>query len=421
MKEEELNDLKYRELQKLAKENGVKANLPKSALIEALLEAFGAKKDSTESEAEESKNQSDLTSQKEIVNIPTDSTDPGCEMRKDAPNSRRNSRKKGSDHGSKIQSEQPSQVEIPDIPADADSEMKENVPNSRRNSRKKSSDPVSTNSRDKSIGKKSFDQKALDAEIAQVEQMANDIMDGLAPRVRSTRNSSSVEAASAQIDRTETPVDEKNKSIQVSRRNSRISRLFDKEAFDVEAAKVSRFAQEIVNSPRKRSSILNLTPVMKGATASAVNSPLVLEKNRQGLITPSQKRPSSETTPKLIDAKKRKVEITKPTPGSVTKASLLTPSQKRPSTEMTPKLTDAKKRKVEITKPTPGSVTKPKEKITGIPRPKVRKVPDFAKLHAKQFGKMDNLDQYLGKKKERMAGLTPGPKSQVKSSATTAR
>merc|ERR1719189_274749 len=74
-------------------------------------------------------------------------------------------------------------------------------------------------------------------------------------------------------------------------------------------------------------------------------------------------------------------------------------------------------------KPTPGSITKAKERTTGIPRPKVgvKKVPDFAKLHAEQFGKMDNLDQYLGKKKERMAALTPGPKSQVKSSATTAR
>ena len=59
-----------------------------------------------------------------------------------------------------------------------------------------------------------------------------------------------------------TPEVEMNKSIQVSRRNSRISRLFDKEAFDIEAAKVSKFAQQIVNSPRKRSSILNLTPDM---------------------------------------------------------------------------------------------------------------------------------------------------------------
>merc|ERR550519_2950818 len=142
----------------------------------------------------------------------------------------------------------------------------------------------------------------------------------MAPRVRSTRNSSSVEAAATQIDGTETPVEEeKNKSIHFSRRNSRISRLFDKEAFDVEAAKVSRFAQEIVNSPRKRSSILNLTPVMKGATASAVNSPLVSQKFRQSLMTPSQKRPSTETTPKLMDAKKRKVAVTKPTPVSVTK------------------------------------------------------------------------------------------------------
>ena len=40
MKKEELNNLKYRELQKLAKDHGIKANLPKVGLITALLEVF---------------------------------------------------------------------------------------------------------------------------------------------------------------------------------------------------------------------------------------------------------------------------------------------------------------------------------------------------------------------------------------------
>merc|ERR1712083_825650 len=91
----------------------------------------------------------------------------------------------------------------------------------------------------------------------------------------------------------------------------------------------------------------------KERTTSAVNSPLVSEKNRQTLMTPSQKRPSTEMTPKLTDAKKRKIIVAaKSTPGSVTKAkerttsavnsplvseknrqTLMTPSQKRPSTE----------------------------------------------------------------------------------------
>merc|ERR1712008_101447 len=99
--------------------------------------------------------------------------------------------------------------------------------------------------------------------------------------------------------------------------------------------------------------------------------------------------------------------------------SVKTPLHKRPSMTSA-KLTETKKkRSIVMNKPTPGeSVTKAKERVTvqatGIPRPKVRKVPDFAKLHAKQFGKMDNLDQYLGKKKDRMATLTPGPKSQSK-------
>jgi len=135
---------------------------------------------------------------------------------------------------------------------------------------------------------------------------------------------------------------------------------------------------------------------MKGQTASAINSPLVSEKNPKVPVkTPLAKTPSAKTP-------LAKTPIAK-TP------TAKTPLHKRPS--MTSRLTDAKKKKTIITKPTPGSVTKAKERTvqaTGIPRPKVKKVPDFAKLHAKQFGKMDNLDQYLGKKKDRMATLTPG-------------
>ena len=42
---------------------------------------------------------------------------------------------------------------------------------------------------------------------------------------------------------------------------------------------------------------------------------------------------------------------------------------------------------------------------------KKRKMPDFAKLHAQEFNKMDTLGTYLEKKKERAYALTPGPKS----------
>merc|ERR1711971_1308823 len=48
MKVEELNDLKYRELQKLAKDHGVKANLPKAGLMTALLEVFQKNMDTTD-------------------------------------------------------------------------------------------------------------------------------------------------------------------------------------------------------------------------------------------------------------------------------------------------------------------------------------------------------------------------------------
>ena len=49
MKVEELNDLKYRDLQKLAKDHGVKANLPKAGLITALVEFFQKDMDTSDS------------------------------------------------------------------------------------------------------------------------------------------------------------------------------------------------------------------------------------------------------------------------------------------------------------------------------------------------------------------------------------
>jgi hypothetical protein len=266
MKEEELNDLKYRQLQKLAKDHGIKANLPKAALVKAIFEATN-------------KNVSPK----------------------------------------KIQKNEKDDQEMP--------EEENNV--------------------------------AAEA----IEQVLNDTMD-------------------------------KKKSL--SRRNSRISQMFDKDAFDLLALEASKFVQAMgVNSPRKRSSILNLTPLKKGLFGSAVqDSPLTL--------TPKPSTSKAAGTPKSV-AKVEKVEKT--------------PLHKRSS--MLNKVQNSISRT--ITKPkktvtlraslvgTPGSVAKAKT-TTGIPI-RSRKVPDFAKLHAKQFGKMDTLGQYLTKKKDRIAGLTPGPKA----------
>ena len=141
-----------------------------------------------------------------------------------------------------------------------------------------------------------------------------------------------------------------NKSIQVSRRNSRISRLFDKEAFDIEAAKVSKFAQQIVNSPRKRSSILNLTPVLRGQTASAINSPLVSTMNgRSAINSPlvSAKNPPQNSV---------KTPLHKMTTAEIyaRQNSVKTPLHKRPSMTSA-KLTESKKkRSMVMNKPTPG-------------------------------------------------------------------
>lgn len=311
MEEDKLNDLKYRQLQKLAKEHGVKANLPKAEMIKALLEAAASKND--------------------------------------------------------------------------DAVMEEQVP-----------DQV-----DEAVSEEEAS-KTLSPEIAQ----------------DASANETEVEEKS--------PVKALTK--QPSRRNSRISRLFDKEAFDVEAAKVSRFAEKMgVNSPRRRSSILNLTPVKKGESASAIGSPLVVGSPFVAKFL-NEKVSSSEVQAslrKLVAANSKSSSSP-----SVSTSFAKTPLHKRSSMNAQPRTSngktvtkvDEKKKKTVTMKAqlvgTPGSITKAKAS-TGIPRP--RKVPDFAKLHAKQFRKMDTLNQYLDKKKERIAALTPGPKSRVQSTIASAK
>merc|ERR1711935_697706 len=95
--------------------------------------------------------------------------------------------------------------------------------NSKRNSRKRDSEPKTkvekpskkakksfdTNAFDNELAqfeqlkdKKSFDKNAFDNELAEVEQLTNDLINNIPPRKRSARNSSSVQAATSQIDET---------------------------------------------------------------------------------------------------------------------------------------------------------------------------------------------------------------------------
>lgn len=276
MKVDELEALKYRQLQKLAKEKGVKANLPRSALIDSLLESM---------------------------------------------------------------------LEVQEEPSPKRDEDESSV--------------------------------LLSSSSGEQEKTGNSTIDLITDQSSSGSRRSSRKKESLEKSKTSTEI---KADLNVSLKpNSRLSRLFDKEAFEIEAAKVSRYAQQIVNSPRKRSSILNMTPLSKGQSTSLVNSPLV---------APTPKKTLDKISSPLVTSTK-------------------TPLHKRPS--MTGKTTEIKKKKtVTLKTATPsGSVTKAKN-LTGIPRP--RKVPNFAAMHAKQFNKMDTLGQYLDKKKERVAALTPGPK-----------
>merc|ERR1712088_1060767 len=241
MNEEELNDLKYRQLQKLAKENGLKANLQKSALVEALLEFFEKNKDCPDSVEAEIESVPEPP-QEENLDLQTENEE---KVPENASNSRKNpSRKRDkSKKDSEVQNETPKEEENLDLSEESMPEklenQSENSPKSKRNSRKRDSEPKTKVEKPSKKAKKSFDSNAFDNELAEVEQLTNDLINNIPPRKRSARNSSSVQAATSQVDDTtktpetseknqqnsvKTPEVEMNESIQVSRRNSRISR-----------------------------------------------------------------------------------------------------------------------------------------------------------------------------------------------------
>merc|ERR1712051_383160 len=230
MKEEELNDLKYRQLQKLAKENGLKANLQKSALVEALLEFFEKNKDCPDSVEAEIES---VTEPPKEENLDLQTENQTAENEEKVPENTSNSRKNPSckrDKSKKdsgVQNETPREEEKLDLSEESMPEklenQSENATNSKRNSRKRDSEPKakvekSSKKAKKSFDsiafdnelaqfeqlkdKKSFDKNAFDNELAEVEQLTNDLINNIPQRKRSARNSSSVQAATSQIDGT---------------------------------------------------------------------------------------------------------------------------------------------------------------------------------------------------------------------------
>ena len=357
MNEEELNGLTYRQLQKQAKQYGVKANLPKKSLIAAILEAKSEGKETVSKTAENGVDSSDEIDASET-----------------------------STASSIAPTEEPKESE------------KEKVESATEKITSPLAKTENASTKDESVELLFVDEPKAEKPMDVDSEAAKPSRDSLA-------------------------------SIPPSRRNSRLSRLFDKEAFDKEAAKVSRLAQQVLDSPRRRSSILNLTPVGKNQTASAINSPLVAPTPKSGNVDSPLAKPlssiksvaSKPTTSPLLKSAVKATPLNK-RPSLTKSAAKTTPFNKRPSLSKTATKTNTTAKKVTLKADlvkTPGSITKAKDRLaTGIPRP--RKVPDFAKMHAKQFSKMDTLNEYLDKKKERMAAMTPGAKKQAQSNTKPA-
>merc|ERR1711971_1008177 len=145
MNEEELNDLKYRQLQKLAKENGLKANLQKSALVEALLEFFEKNKDCPDSVETEIES---VTEPPKEENLDLQTENQAAENEEKVPENTSNSRKNPSRKRDKskkdsgVQNETPKEENL-DLSEESMPEklenQSENSPKSKRNSKKRNS------------------------------------------------------------------------------------------------------------------------------------------------------------------------------------------------------------------------------------------------------------------------------------------
>lgn len=177
--------------------------------------------------------------------------------------------------------------------------------------------------------------------------------------------------------------------------------------------------------------------------ASLVGKPGSITKKRPEIrTTPKQKTPTTGQKPSTPGTEKKKTPAKVNTPGAGTEskktpAKVSTSVNKTPAKVSTPenkKTPGSTKRKTPAAKAvtpgteskktpgksrTPASATKtktvkkvrlespslPDKRPSGIPK---RKMPNFAKLHEKAFGRMDTLETYLVKKKVRMNALTPG-------------
>eukprot|EP00088_Acartia_fossae_P010283 TRINITY_DN15110_c0_g1_i3.p1 TRINITY_DN15110_c0_g1~~TRINITY_DN15110_c0_g1_i3.p1 ORF type:complete len:546 (-),score=166.69 TRINITY_DN15110_c0_g1_i3:377-2014(-) len=154
-----------------------------------------------------------------------------------------------------------------------------------------------------------------------------------------------------------------------------------------EKVETARVANETKNSPapRKRSSVNNQKD------PEPMSIPAVTSEKKK---TPSRKStPNARRISQIINERAR-------TPRTSSAGKIVKPKGK-----FTPKVSTPRSAvKASATKNnTPGS----KKKAVGgtnIPRfvKYARKVPDFSKIHAKEFNKMESLDQYMDKKKKRI-------------------
>ena len=188
----------------------------------------------------------------------------------------------------------------------------------------------------------------------------------------------------------------------------------------------------------------------KKITPAAMNRPKTPAKPETSATTPakpgtpkqSKKTPSKNPTKPPQQGKKTPSKATTPQQGENTSAKPTVGDTTNPATEQTPVGT-ATKRKTpskqlstpkKENKKTPAAAAKSvaktakkvrlespaaetKKKQSGIPK---RKMPNFAKLHEKAFGRMDTLETYMTKKKVRRDAMTPGAVSAKKGAKAAA-
>lgn len=405
---EELEELKYRQLQKKAKEAGIKANLPRAQLIQEILDFKAA----NTTEAEEPL--------QVLAKEDVETTDDDDEKDVKTPSSGRSVARESSSSSS-------AESRFAEFFDDADGEDKDVVLTPRGSHKPRQYLPAS--------GKRSDPRLSTGSSVAvnpptpdrQLDLTVNLVSDDsdvkIVTPVRRRSSLMSPTASSAAKAANKAATDLRKSAVVRSAVRKSLMTTPLRASLVGKPGSITKKRPEIRTTPKQKTPTTGQKPTTSGTENKKTPAKAVTPRaGTEGKTTPAKvNTPENKKTPAKGSTPKNKTPAKVSTPGTENKKTPGSAKRKTPAAKAVTPGTECKKTPGKSRTPasasTGASKTKTVKKVrlespslpdkrpSGIPK---RKMPNFAKLHEKAFGRMDTLETYLVKKKVRMNALTPG-------------